>query len=77
MFFPQYPGRQDIRRIIIEDGNHGLDNDRSRIHAFIDKVNRAAAPFNPIVNRLLLDMQPRKGGQQGRMDIHHPPGKGT
>jgi len=61
-----------LLRITLPDPHAGLDDNRARIHPFIDEVHRAAGYFNPTGKRLPLCMETGKGREQGRVDVDDP-----
>ncbi len=77
VLFPQYPRGEAVGRVRFQDGNDSLNDNRTRINAFIRKVDRASGKLNAIIEGLLLAVETRKRWKQRRMNIHDPHRKGT
>ncbi|OQA74216.1 MAG: hypothetical protein BWY31_04794 [Lentisphaerae bacterium ADurb.Bin242] len=77
MLFLQDAVRQRLRRIPGKNGHDRLNNDRPRIHALIDKMNRAARKPDAVIQRLLLNVCSREGGKQGGVNVDDPVRKGS
>ena len=55
---------------------HGpLQDHRAGVHAVVDEVHRDPEHLDPVLQRLLDRVQPRKRRQQRRVDVDHTPGK--
>src|SRR5687767_12671908 len=61
-----------LNRIAIEHGHGALRDDWPTIKRLVNKVDRAAANFHAMLERLSLRIKPGKRRQQTRMNIHNP-----
>src|SRR5207249_2900287 len=77
MFFLQNAGRKRFDRIVIQNRNHSLVDDWAIVQRAGYEVNRAAAEFYSVLQRLFLDLEPGKRRQQRRMNIQDTVGKGV
>ena len=69
MLLGEYPFRQGLQGIVLLNRHGRLDDDGARIGPLIDEVRGAARYLNPVVEGLLLAVDPGKRGQKGRMDV--------
>src|SRR5262249_13696906 len=69
MLFFQNACRERLPCVIVLDGNHRLQNDRSTIESIVHKVYRASAEFDAVLQRFLLRIHTRKRWKQRRMDM--------
>ena len=75
MLFDQYPFRQFFRGVLIHDRHRRLQNDGTRVRAFVHKMDCAAGKLGSgrddlLVHRMAEHALSAKGRQQGRMNIH-------
>ena len=59
MLLREHPGRQSVRRIVVQHGDRGLGDDRAFIHFRYDEMYGAAMDFDAIGERPLMGMQAR------------------
>ena len=57
-------GRQRVRRVLIENGHHRLEDNRPVVKVFVHEVNRATRVLHSVFERLMLRVEPGKGRQQ-------------
>jgi hypothetical protein len=67
----EYPRCQCLRSVIVLNLNGALKNDWTGVQIFINKMHRASGNLYTVINRLLLDIQPRERWQETRMDVHN------
>lgn len=75
MFNLQDPVCKTLRGVITPHRNHALCNNWAVIQHGGYKVHCTPMPLCAGGQRLLMGMQPRKGRQQGRVNIDQPPCK--
>ncbi|MNV68442.1 hypothetical protein D3C71_1612950 [compost metagenome] len=64
--------RQRIRRIAVFHGNGALRDNRTSIHASIDKMHRHARQLHAVFQRLSDRILAGKGRKQRRVDVDNP-----
>ena len=69
MLLDQDPRGKNFGCVILVHRHLALRNDRSAIQSFIDEVYRTTAHLCPLIQRLLLSVQPGKQRQQAGMNI--------
>jgi len=72
VFLFQDAAGERVGGIVGKYRNHGLDDDRPGIDTAINQVDSTAGEAGAVVDCLLLDMQPGKSGEQGRVDVDNP-----
>ena len=75
MLFFQDALSEDIFVIMVKNRHIGLDDDRSRIHTIIDKMDGAPSHLYSVEKGLVLGMETGESGKEGGVDVHHPPTK--
>ncbi len=70
-----YPGRHLLGRVPFEDGDARLQDHRAAVELFGDEVDAGAVFVVTGVDGALVGVQPLVLGQQGGVDVDHPPGK--
>jgi len=66
-----------IGRVVFENGDDTLRDDRTRIDARVNQMDGAATHTDPRLKRLPLRMKARKGRQERRMNVDDPVGEGV
>src|SRR5690554_3386844 len=66
------PFLQAVNGVVRPDGEGFLQDDRPRIHSFIDKMDGAAGHFNPVGQGIGDATGSGKSGQEGGVNIHNP-----
>ena len=69
MLFFQNARAKGFFGVVFQDRNGGLGQDWAAVQGFVNTMDRAASQLDAMPQRLLLCMQTRKCGKQGRMDI--------
>src|SRR5205823_5329106 len=71
MFFLQNAPTERIFGVVVFNRNDSLQHDRPSIEIFVDKVNGTAGKLHAVIESLLLRFEPRKRGQQRRVNIQN------
>ena len=69
VLFAQNPRRERLRRVIVLDRHHRLQNNRPGIETLVHEMHRAARKFRAVFERLPLRFESRKRRQQRRMNV--------
>ena len=72
MLLLQHARGERVRRVIVEDSDGGLRDNRPLVHFGHNKMHRAAVDFDAIGKGALMRMQSAISGQKGRMDVDEP-----
>jgi hypothetical protein len=69
VFLLQNPSGEGLFRVSVPDFDRSLKQDRPRIHSFIHQVDGAPGNLDSVFQSLLLCVQARKRGEQGRVNV--------
>jgi len=72
VLFDQNSRRQGVDRVVVQNGNSRLNNDRSGVEGTIDQMHRGSRDPGTVLERLPLRVQSGKRRKQRRMDVHDP-----
>ena len=75
MFLGEYPLAKVFGGVAIEPLDRLLQEDRSAIQAFVNKMNGATGDLHPVIERLMLRIDAGEGRQERRMSIDDFPRK--
>ncbi len=75
MFFGQHACRQRLDLVGVEDRHRRLQHDRSRVELRVHQMHGRTRHPDAVLQGLALRLEPRKRGQQRRMDIQDAVGK--
>src|ERR1700676_5224020 len=73
--------RQDARGegvavVVVVNRDNALQDDDAVVEVLVDEVNRAAGHLDAVIEGLLLGVEAREGGQQGRVNVEDAVGEG-